>query len=137
MNIFMICTLWTPFQAERDWKNSYREILLIPLYIFYSLWVKLNLIVVKNTLVKSYFILKLTRIRWLTSRSPSFNSWRARGRRWRLLHLNISIWNDFIHLIKLNFLRHKNVRKKPTLNTMFKHGKYLGWGAAVFRVISE
>ena len=33
----MICTLWTPFQAERDWKNSYREILLIPLYIFYSL----------------------------------------------------------------------------------------------------
>ena len=35
----MICTLWTPFQAERDWKNSYREILLIPLYIlFYSLW---------------------------------------------------------------------------------------------------
>ena len=37
MNIYMICTLWTPFQAERDWKNSYREILLIPLYIFYSL----------------------------------------------------------------------------------------------------
>ena len=33
----MICTLWTPLQAERDWKNSYREILLIPLYIFYSL----------------------------------------------------------------------------------------------------
>ena len=25
MNIYMICTLWTPFQAERDWKNSYRE----------------------------------------------------------------------------------------------------------------
>ena len=39
MNICMICTLWTPFQAERDWKNSYREILLIPLYIFYSLWI--------------------------------------------------------------------------------------------------
>ena len=38
MNIYMICTLWTPFQAERDWKNSYWEILLIPLYIFYSLW---------------------------------------------------------------------------------------------------
>ena len=37
MNTYMICTLWTPFQAERDWKNSYREILLIPLYIFYSL----------------------------------------------------------------------------------------------------
>jgi len=32
VNIYMICTLWTPFQAERDWKNSYREILLIPLY---------------------------------------------------------------------------------------------------------
>ena len=32
----MICTLWTPFQAEREWKSSYREILLIPLYIFYS-----------------------------------------------------------------------------------------------------
>ena len=42
MNIYMICTLWTPFQAERDWKNSYREILLIPLYIFYSLWSQLN-----------------------------------------------------------------------------------------------
>ena len=39
MNICMTCTLWTPFQAERDWKNSYREILLIPLYIFYSLWI--------------------------------------------------------------------------------------------------
>ena len=38
MKIYMICTLWTPFQAERDWQNSYREILLIPLYIFYSLW---------------------------------------------------------------------------------------------------
>jgi len=38
VNIYMICTLWTPFQPERDWKNSYREILLIPLYIFYSLW---------------------------------------------------------------------------------------------------
>ena len=38
MNIYMICTLWTPFQAKRDWKNSYREIFLIPLYIFYSLW---------------------------------------------------------------------------------------------------
>ena len=37
MNIYIICTLWTPFQAERDWKISYREILLIPLYIFYSL----------------------------------------------------------------------------------------------------
>ena len=37
----MICTLWTPFQAERDWKNSYREILLILLYIFYSLWLYL------------------------------------------------------------------------------------------------
>ena len=36
----MICTLWTPFQAERDWTNSYREILLIPLYIFYSLWLQ-------------------------------------------------------------------------------------------------
>ena len=41
MNIYMICTLWTLFQAERDWKNSYREILLIPLYIVYSLWLKL------------------------------------------------------------------------------------------------
>ena len=41
MNIYMICTLWTPFQAERDWKNSYREILLIPLYIFYSLWMQI------------------------------------------------------------------------------------------------
>jgi len=30
VNIYMICTLWTPFQAERDWTNSYREILLIP-----------------------------------------------------------------------------------------------------------
>ena len=37
----MICTLWTPFQAERDWKKSYREILLILLYIFYSLWLYL------------------------------------------------------------------------------------------------
>ena len=53
MNIYMICTLWTPFQAERDWKNSYREILFIPLYIFYSLcwesriaW-KLNLLIKK------------------------------------------------------------------------------------------
>jgi len=34
VNIYMICTLWTPFQAERDWKHSYREILLIPLYIY-------------------------------------------------------------------------------------------------------
>ena len=33
----MICTLWTPFQAERDWKSSYREILLIPLYILFSM----------------------------------------------------------------------------------------------------
>ena len=40
MNIYMIRTLWTPFQAERDWKNLYRETLLIPLYIFYSLWPK-------------------------------------------------------------------------------------------------
>jgi len=40
VNIYMICTLWTPFQAEKDWKNSYREILLIPLYIFYSLWLQ-------------------------------------------------------------------------------------------------
>ena len=41
MNIYMICTLWTPLQAERDYQNSYREILLIPLYIFYSLWLQL------------------------------------------------------------------------------------------------
>ena len=40
MNIYMICTLWPPIQAERDWKNSYREILLIPLYIFYSLCIQ-------------------------------------------------------------------------------------------------
>ena len=39
LHIIVICTLWTPFQAERDWKNSYREILQIPLqYVFYSLW---------------------------------------------------------------------------------------------------
>ena len=37
MNIYMICTLWTPFQAERDWKNSNRDILQIPLlYIEYG-----------------------------------------------------------------------------------------------------
>ena len=26
MNIYVICTLWTTFQAERDWQNSYRRI---------------------------------------------------------------------------------------------------------------
>ena len=32
MNIYMNCTLWTPFQAERDWQNSYRGIVSIPFY---------------------------------------------------------------------------------------------------------
>ena len=25
--LYMICTLWNPFQTERDWQNSYRVIL--------------------------------------------------------------------------------------------------------------
>ena len=44
----MICTLWTPFQAERDWQNSYRRIVKIPLqYIFYSLC---SLATIKHTI---------------------------------------------------------------------------------------
>ena len=38
MNIYMICTLWTPFQAERDWKSSYREISKFPSNIYYILF---------------------------------------------------------------------------------------------------
>ena len=39
MNIYMICTLWTPFQTERDWKNSYRDSLNSPLiYALFSMY---------------------------------------------------------------------------------------------------
>ena len=65
MNIYMICTLWTPFQAERDWKNSYREILLIPLYIFYSLWIKVcQSIFLEKFWPKYLFAFKWNRFRW-------------------------------------------------------------------------
>ena len=39
MNIYMICTLWTPFQAERNWQHSYpRDFLNSTLiYILFSL----------------------------------------------------------------------------------------------------
>ena len=62
----MICTLWTPFQAERDWKNSYREILLIPLYIFYSLCID-----VKHDILK----IKINVYWELNKRMKSFSKW--------------------------------------------------------------
>ena len=43
MNIYMICTILTPFQAERDWKNSYRYSLNSPLiYILFSMFIPLR-----------------------------------------------------------------------------------------------
>ena len=59
MNIYMICTLWTPFQAERDWKNLYREILFIALYILFSMcnihvcWTGFPAIIQPGQLVRS------------------------------------------------------------------------------------
>ena len=38
MNISMICTLQTTFQAERDWKNAYREISKFPSNIYSILY---------------------------------------------------------------------------------------------------
>ena len=77
MNIYMICTLWTPFQAERDWKKSYREISKFPSNIYSILfennppstrpWLHLYLILVCFIMVLSYYETILARRHFVSS----------------------------------------------------------------------
>jgi len=92
VNIYMICTLWTPFQAERDWKNSF------------SLWV--SDIQTFDFLLKPFF-LGYSREKSKTGFSILENrdslpfmyinlEWRAKFQNYRL-YIRDSDWLNFIH----------------------------------------
>ena len=93
MNIYMICTLWTPFQAERDWKNSYREILLIPLYIFYSLWIY-HISSRRNAGKNARECPAILRILVYALKTPFIlqTSWRARRCPWKKMKKKIQLF---------------------------------------------